>query len=370
VDDPAAAGVDDACTGGEQGEGALVDEPPGRLGEGEAEEETVALTEQLGQLRGAADPGEPEPSRELGILPAAHPEDAHPEGAQPQCERLADAPEPDDPRGPAVQRAAGRIAPGRAAAEHPLEDGEATVHRDRRHHAPLRDGLRVAANSGRNVGDEDAATARRLDVDTVEPRAPLMDEAQAVDAVDDGGVDPAHRRDQHLGRAPAAAQELDRDRLHHRAGEHLLEVLADGGKGGPGDGDPGLLHRSIQAGRSGSPPVPARLPLRPMGDSARGRAAMALGMGALLLALTWRVSPLPSPPMYEGLTTPAEAYRYLHPSPGLESRSPPSRARASVPLRHGLSPPLDPATAEMPPQAQLLAAHDSFALPPGTTAVV
>ncbi|TMD07464.1 MAG: hypothetical protein E6J03_04110 [Chloroflexi bacterium] len=107
-----------------------------------------------------------------------------------------------------------------------------------------------------------------------------------------------------------------------------------------------------------------------MGGSARGRAATALGVGAVLLALTWRVSPLPSPPMYEGLTTPVEAYRYLHPPPGLESKSPPSSARASVPLRQGLSPPLDPATGEMPPQAQLLAAQDSFALPPGTTAVV
>jgi hypothetical protein len=90
----------------------------------------------------------------------------------------------------------------------------------------------------------------------------------------------------------------------------------------------------------------------------------------VLLAVAWRVSPLPSPPMYEGLTTPAQPYVYLHPSPGLGSPNPPSSARVSVPPRRGQSPPLDPATTEMPPQAQLLAAQDSFALPPGTTAVV
>ena len=74
--------------------------------------------------------------------------------------------------------------------------------------------------------------------------------------------------------------------------------------------------------------------------------------------------------MYEGLTTPAEAYRYLHPPPGLESTKRPSSARMTAPLRQGQSPPLDPQTAEMPPQAQLLAAQDSFALPPGATSVV
>jgi hypothetical protein len=73
--------------------------------------------------------------------------------------------------------------------------------------------------------------------------------------------------------------------------------------------------------------------------------------------------------MYEGLTAPAEAYRYLHPPPGLESK-PPTSARESVPPRQGESPPLDPMTTEMPPQAQLNAAQDTFALPPGTTAVV
>ncbi|HEX6492369.1 MAG TPA: hypothetical protein VF112_02595, partial [Candidatus Dormibacteraeota bacterium] len=107
-----------------------------------------------------------------------------------------------------------------------------------------------------------------------------------------------------------------------------------------------------------------------MGGSARGRAATALGVGALLLALTWRAWPLPSPPMYEGLTAPAQPYVYLHPPPGLGSTGPPSSARATVPLKEGKSPPLDPATSEMPPQAQLLAAQDSFAVPPGTTAVV
>jgi hypothetical protein len=106
-----------------------------------------------------------------------------------------------------------------------------------------------------------------------------------------------------------------------------------------------------------------------MGGSARGRAAAALGVGAVLLALAWRMSPLPSPPMYEGQTAPAQPYRYLHPPPGLGSTPPPSSVRQSLPPKQGQSPPLFPQTAEMPPQAQLLAAQDAFVLPPGTTAV-
>ncbi len=96
---------------------------------------------------------------------------------------------------------------------------------------------------------------------------------------------------------------------------------------------------------------------------------MALGVGAGLLALTWRASPLPSPPMYEGLTAQAEPYRYLHPPPGLGSTPRPSGTRATRPLEGGQSPALSPATAETPPQAQLLAARGAFAVPPGATAV-
>ena len=110
--------------------------------------------------------------------------------------------------------------------------------------------------------------------------------------------------------------------------------------------------------------------MRTVAGSARGRAATALVVGAVLLALTWRASPLPSPPMYEGSPAPAAPYVYLHPSPGLESTARPSVARATVPLKEGQSPPLDPGTSENPPQAQLLAAQDSFPVPPGTTAVV
>jgi hypothetical protein len=73
--------------------------------------------------------------------------------------------------------------------------------------------------------------------------------------------------------------------------------------------------------------------------------------------------------MYEGLTGPAQPYRYLHPPPGLGSTPPPSSVRQSLPPKQGQSPPLYPQTTEMPPQAQLLAARDSFALPPGTTAI-
>jgi hypothetical protein len=73
--------------------------------------------------------------------------------------------------------------------------------------------------------------------------------------------------------------------------------------------------------------------------------------------------------MYEGLPGPAEPYRYLHPPPGLGSTPRPSSAHLTMPLRGGQSPALSPATAEMPPQAQLLAAQGAFVVPPGATAV-
>ncbi len=92
-------------------------------------------------------------------------------------------------------------------------------------------------------------------------------------------------------------------------------------------------------------------------------------MGAVLLALTWRDPPLSSPPMYEGLPAPAQPYRYLHPPPGMISAPPPTSAHVSAPLRDGLSPAMSPATAEMPPQAQLLAAQGAFVVPPGATTV-
>src|SRR5205807_6831291 len=113
----------------------------------------------------------------------------------------------------------------------------------------------------------------------------------------------------HLGDAPRLAQALDGHHLHHRPGEHVLEMLADRGEGGPGDDDPGRLHRPIRAGHAAEPRSHARNTIAPMGGSARGRAAAALGVGAVLLALAWRMSPLPSPPMYEGQTAPAQPYR-------------------------------------------------------------
>jgi hypothetical protein len=73
--------------------------------------------------------------------------------------------------------------------------------------------------------------------------------------------------------------------------------------------------------------------------------------------------------MYEGLPGPAEPYRYLHPPPGLGSTPRPSSAHLTAPLKDGQSPALSPATAEMPPQAQLLAAQGAFVVPPGVTAV-
>jgi hypothetical protein len=92
-------------------------------------------------------------------------------------------------------------------------------------------------------------------------------------------------------------------------------------------------------------------------------------VGAVLLGAAWRMAPLPTPPLYEGVVGPAEPYRYRHPPPGLETARPPSAVRTTVAVMGGESPPLDPQTGERPPQAQLLAARGSFVLPPGATSV-
>lgn len=73
--------------------------------------------------------------------------------------------------------------------------------------------------------------------------------------------------------------------------------------------------------------------------------------------------------MYEGLAGPAEPYRYLHPPPGLDSTPRPAGAHVTARLEGGQSPAISLQTGEMPPQAQLLAAQGSFALPAGATAV-
>ena len=102
--------------------------------------------------------------------------------------------------------------------------------------------------------------------------------------------------------------------------------------------------------------------------SGRRRAAATLAAGATLLALAWGLGPRSAPPLYDGGPIIAEHYRYLHPSPGFTSTKPPSTVDVTLKLEDGQSPGMAETTDENPAQAQLLAAANTFTLPPGTTA--
>jgi hypothetical protein len=97
-------------------------------------------------------------------------------------------------------------------------------------------------------------------------------------------------------------------------------------------------------------------------------AGAVLAAGAALLAFAWHAAPVPSPPLYDGLILPSEAYRYLNNPPGVTSK-PPTSFTQSFPLTDGKSPAIAEATSESPAQAQLLVEGDSFVLPAGTTSV-
>ena len=99
------------------------------------------------------------------------------------------------------------------------------------------------------------------------------------------------------------------------------------------------------------------------------RAAATLAAGVTLLALAWGLGPHAAPPLYDGGPIIAEHYRYLHPSPGFTVTKPPSTIDVTLKLEGGQSPGMAETTDENPAQAQLLAAQNTFTLPPGTTAV-
>jgi hypothetical protein len=101
----------------------------------------------------------------------------------------------------------------------------------------------------------------------------------------------------------------------------------------------------------------------------RGRAAAALAAGVASLALAWVLGPHSAPPLYDSGVVVAEHYRYLHPSPGYTATKPPSTIDATLKLEGGQSPAMAETTDEQPAQAQLLAAQNTFVVPPGTTSV-
>jgi hypothetical protein len=91
--------------------------------------------------------------------------------------------------------------------------------------------------------------------------------------------------------------------------------------------------------------------------------------GGALIAAVWALAPAPSPPLYDGLSGPAEAYRYLNPPQGAQQTQPPSSATKTLSLTGGRTGAGFLTTEEQSPQAQFLVAEGSFLVPPGTKSV-
>ena len=84
------------------------------------------------------------------------------------------------------------------------------------------------------------------------------------------------------------------------------------------------------------------------------------------LALALQVAAPVGVPLYDGVPV-QEPYRYLHPT-GDQPGSPTS-AEATPAVTEGVSPAFGQATAEQPPQAQLVARRDAFEISSGATSI-
>ena len=91
-------------------------------------------------------------------------------------------------------------------------------------------------------------------------------------------------------------------------------------------------------------------------------------IGAAGLAAAWRLAAPATPPLYDGLITPADPYRFVDPPPGI-SHPQPDALTKDLPLEANQVPPIAETTDENPPQAQLLVQGGSFDLPAGATGV-
>jgi hypothetical protein len=66
---------------------------------------------------------------------------------------------------------------------------------------------------------------------------------------------------------------------------------------------------------------------------------------------------------------PTPAYRYCQPPPGQATAQPPARVDHNIRVVNGESPPIDDATGERPPQAQLVASLGAFTVPAGAVSI-
>ncbi|HZS93408.1 MAG TPA: hypothetical protein VFA78_01300 [Chloroflexota bacterium] len=97
-----------------------------------------------------------------------------------------------------------------------------------------------------------------------------------------------------------------------------------------------------------------------------GLAILAAALAALILV--WTLAPPLTPPLYDGISLPAQPYRYLSPPKGTLSTKPPTSAR-EVLAAHGKAPQVFISTKENPPQAILAIDSNGIKLPAGTTHV-
>jgi len=95
---------------------------------------------------------------------------------------------------------------------------------------------------------------------------------------------------------------------------------------------------------------------------------MCLVAGAMLLTAAWLFAPRAARPLYDGVPTVVDPYRYCQPVPGLTTSAPGSVDKP-IDVTGGQSPLIAESTDENPPQAQLLVEQNGVVLPPGTTAV-
>jgi hypothetical protein len=85
-------------------------------------------------------------------------------------------------------------------------------------------------------------------------------------------------------------------------------------------------------------------------------------VAVLLLAARW-TTPLPAPPLFDGLGLGNEPYRYVHRPPGHKATPPPTKARKVVAMIDGKSAPFDVSTFEMYPQASITASGGALTVP-------
>ncbi len=91
--------------------------------------------------------------------------------------------------------------------------------------------------------------------------------------------------------------------------------------------------------------------------------------GLVLLGAAWVLAAAPSPPLYDGLQGPAQAYLYVQPPAGYHQSAQPSGANGNLTVSNGSSGAGFINTSETPPQAQVLAADGAFSFPAGTASI-